>query len=257
MSADEDDAVRAAQLRAAAAEWSRATYLANLSHELRSPLNAILGFAEIISEQMLGPEANGEYRDFAADIAKSGKQLLALLNDVIDLSKLDVGRRELADSEIVLGDVVDEAIGLLAEQARTRHVRIRNDLDGAGPTLRAERRALKQILFNLLNNAIRFTRSDGKVTIGVVARPDGGIGLRVADTGIGIPADRMTTVFEPFRAGEPLTARTPRQGTGLGLAVSRALARLHGGDIELESRPGRGTTVTLCLPRQRVLDGKT
>ena len=233
----------------AAEDASRAkdNFLAHMSHELRTPLNAILGFSEVIRDQLLGRDAGARYRDYAADIHGSGTHLLNLVNDILDLSKIEAGKFELYKEMIDGGHIVEECVSMMRTAAENGGV----DLQLVPPPkvpLLVDERAFKQIVLNLLSNAVKFTPAGGTVTVRVV-RDDTHFTLAVADTGIGMSAMARAVAFEPFRRGDVSTA-SKYAGTGLGLAISRELARLLGGDLAIESEIGRGTIATLRLPVQ-------
>jgi signal transduction histidine kinase len=232
------------------ANQAKSDFLANMSHELRTPLNAILGFSEIIEAQLYGPLGHAKYREYAGDVHKSGTHLLDLINDVLDLSKIDAGRMELRESVFALGDLVGEAVALLRDKA-SHHVGL--DVHVPHPiTVSADRRLTKQILINLLSNAIKFTPKGGKISIGMWENPGSGIEITVADTGIGMTAEQIEKAFSVYGQVDSRIARN-HEGTGLGLPISQSLARLHGGDLLAHSLPGQGTRMTLVLPESRIV----
>jgi PAS domain S-box-containing protein len=238
-----------------AAEFANRTktqFLANMSHELRTPLNAILGFSEVIAREMFGPVA-AKYLGYAADIHRSGRHLLALVNDVLDLSKLEAGKLELHESEFALSDLVEECLTLLRAQAEAGEVRLKNALPAALPSLRADARAVKQLLLNFLSNAVKFTPEGGEVR--VEAQDDAGLALSVIDTGIGMTAAEIEVALSPFGQIDSRLARK-HDGTGLGLPICRSLLELHGGELRLTSTPNVGTTLTAWFPPQRLIRGK-
>jgi two-component system cell cycle sensor histidine kinase PleC len=220
-----------------------------MSHELRTPLNAILGFSEIIKTQLYGPLGHGKYIEYAEDVHKSGAHLLELINDVLDLSKIDAGKMELRKSVFSLTELINDTVMLLREKARG-HVSIELCLS-AQIQVMADRRLTKQILINLLSNAIKFTPRGGAITVGALEKDDRGIEIYVADTGIGMTALQIEKAFSLYGQVDSRIARAD-EGTGLGLSISHALARLHGGDLTAQSVPGRGTRMTLTLPESRV-----
>jgi PAS domain S-box-containing protein len=245
--------LKLAKEQAELASRAKSEFLANMSHELRTPLNAVIGFSEIIKDEVLGHDPE-KYRAYAADIHTSGLHLLSLINDILDLSKIEAGKAELLEAEIEVGDVIRSAARLVRERADSAEVELATSLPPGLPLLWAERRALMQILLNLLSNAIKFTPAGGKVTVGARIEPERAFVIWVADTGIGISAKDIERALMPFgQVGNPLTR--DQQGTGLGLPLSRALVELHGGTLVLDSEPGAGTTVSVVLPWRRLMTG--
>jgi signal transduction histidine kinase len=220
-----------------------------MSHELRTPLNAILGFSEVTLSELFGPLGHPRYREYAEDVHKSGVHLLDLINDVLDLSKLDAGRMELKESIFKVPQLVAEALLMVRDKARDRCV-LAVDMTDSLPSIHADKRLIKQILLNLLSNAIKFTPAGGAVTVSVKEISDG-IVVEVRDTGIGMSRAALETAFSPYGQVDSKIARE-HQGTGLGLPISRSLAELHGGSLIAESAPGEGTTMILCLPLSRI-----
>jgi PAS domain S-box-containing protein len=247
----EDEIVRAKEA-AEFANRSKSQFLANMSHELRTPLNAILGFSQIITEQMFGPVGSAKYLEYVADIHSSGKHLLHLINDILDLSKLEAGKLELRESLIDVPPLVEDCLTFVRERAKTACVQLVFDTPDGLPTLRADERSVKQILLNLLSNAIKFTPQGGCVTLRVRLTPNQTINFSVSDTGIGMSSAEIDIAFTPFGQVDSEVVRR-HEGTGLGLPLSRSLARLHGGDLTIQSAPGKGTTVTLFFPADRVV----
>jgi len=226
----------------------KAMFLANTSHELRTPLNAIIGFSRLIAEQ---PTRTTEVASYARTINTSGEHLLALINDLLEMSKIEAGRFELQDEAIVLGDAFTEATSLLGVPARAKSISLTTDLAVPDAVLTADAKAIRQILINLLSNAIKFTPEAGHVSLGAVINDAGELIIRVTDTGIGIPAEALARIFQPFERASDAAVRK-LEGTGLGLSITRGLITLHGGTIALDSAVGQGTIVTVCLPASRV-----
>ncbi len=234
---------------AEAANRHKSAFLANMSHELRTPLNAIIGFSEVLGEGIFG-ELNEKQREYVDDIRGSGHHLLSLINDILDLSKIEAGRLELHLAGFSLPDAVQNALVLMKERALRRGVNLHAELSPALGELLADERKLKQVLINLLSNAVKFTPEGGSVT--VRGTPAGcGVRMEVRDTGIGIPERDQTLIFEEFRQAEGEHTRR-HEGTGLGLALSKRLVELHGGEIGVESEPGRGSTFFFTLPGEPV-----
>jgi PAS domain S-box-containing protein len=237
------------QARIAAEEASRAksSFLAIMSHELRTPLNTILGFAEIIRDAAFGPGAGERYREYAGDIFNSGSHLLELINDILDLSKIEAGRMEIEPQWQQLRYTLASVTRLVREKAARQTVDLVVEFDPDLPLLYADERAFKQIMLNVLSNAFKFTPPGGRITIHAGRRPDGGVVVSVTDTGPGIPPERLERLFIPF---EQIDNRYNREaaGTGLGLSLTKGLVDIHGGSVVIESTVGTGTTVTVMLP---------
>jgi signal transduction histidine kinase len=228
----------------------KSEFLANMSHELRTPLNAILGFSEILKVQLYGPLGHVKYREYAEDVHKSGTHLLELINDVLDLSKIDAGKMELRESVFSVSELIDDAMVLIRDKAKD-HVRLELNVQEDTKIL-ADKRLIKQILINLLSNAIKFTPEGGAITVGTQHGSGQEIQIYVADTGIGMDARQLDKAFSPYGQIDSRVAQT-HQGTGLGLPIAQSLARLHGGDIIGHSSPGHGTRMILHLPASRVV----
>jgi two-component system cell cycle sensor histidine kinase PleC len=238
------------------ANAAKSMLLANVSHELRTPLNAIIGFSDAMRHKIFGPLGNARYDEYAEDIQRSGQLLLSLINDLLDVTKLDAGRYELTESQCDLGVLAREATGLVKIQAERGGVTLSVSTDDGLPRLFADERALRQVILNLLSNAVKFTPSGGSVRIACGLNPFGEPSIEVRDTGRGIPEDEIQNLFQPFaRTAEAKRASTP--GTGLGLAIVKSLVELHQGRVALESRVGFGTTVTVTLPAERLIATET
>ena len=222
----------------------KSEFLANMSHELRTPLNAIIGFSEVLSERMFG-EINEKQAEYLGDILESGRHLLSLINDILDLSKIEAGRMELEPAEFDLPNVIENTLILVRERAARRGVALGQAVDERLGTIRADERKVKQVLLNLLSNALKFTPEGGNIDVRAAIR-DGVAEISVKDSGVGIAAEDQEAVFEEFR--QVGTASRKVEGTGLGLAISRRFVELHGGRIWVESAPGAGTTFTFTLP---------
>jgi PAS domain S-box-containing protein len=243
--------LRNARETAEAASRAKSAFLANMSHELRTPLNAIIGFSEVMKGEMMGPLGSDRYRGYANDIHGSGKHLLQLINDVLDISKIEAGKAELRDEQIDLGRVIDECASLIAPQAAANAISIKVDVPNELPGLRGDTRAIKQVLLNLLSNAVKFTPARGKVALSARLGETGDLEIAVADTGIGIAKESIERIFEPFyQVDSDLSRRF--EGTGLGLSLVKGLVGMHGGTIGVQSVPEQGTTFTIVLPAARV-----
>jgi two-component system cell cycle sensor histidine kinase PleC len=228
------------------ANATKTAFLANMSHELRTPLNAILGFSEIINTEALGPSARDKYRDYAGDILTSGRHLLSLINDLLDIAKIEAGKLEVAPQWIEAGRSVRECVHLMETRAAEQKIHLSWSVAADTPRIFADERALRQILFNLVSNAIKFTPEGGRVEVRVWRRDDMAV-LTVEDTGCGIPKDQIDRIFLPFEQIDNRYAATAG-GTGLGLTLVKALCELHGGSCVLESEPGQGTQVHVRFP---------
>jgi signal transduction histidine kinase len=237
-----------ARVAAEASSRVKSQFLANMSHELRTPLNAIIGFSEMIRDAIMGPVA-ARYREYAHDIHNCGRLLLGVISDVLDLSKVEVGRLDLHDEQVDLAKVVGDCHRLISERVKAGRLELAIDLPPDLPMLVGDELRLKQIVLNLLSNAVKFTPAGGRVALSAAVAPDGSLALRVSDTGIGMKPEEIPIALEPFRQID--SAHTRRyEGTGLGLPLARTLAELHGGSLE------RGTTVTVRLPAERLLGGR-
>ena len=227
------------------ANQHKSAFLANMSHELRTPLNAVIGFSEMLSARYFG-DLTDKQAEYVGDIHGSGKHLLSLINDILDLSKIEAGRMELEEGEFDLRAALDNALTLVRERAQRSGVALRLETDPALGAFRGDERKLKQVVLNLLSNAVKFTPRGGAV--GVVARQaNGSAEIAVSDTGVGIAPRDQEAIFEAFRqVGTDVTRK--REGTGLGLALSRRFVELHGGTIRVESEPGKGSKFTVTLP---------
>ncbi len=244
------DAERRALQAAADAARAKSDFLANMSHELRTPLNAIIGFSEMMGAQMLGPLSD-RYREYANDITGSARHLLALISDVLDLSKVEAGRMDLADDAVDIAEVTHACVTMIAPQAEQGRLAVRTDFPVDLPRLRGDRRRIVQIVLNLLTNAVKFTPAGGSVELGA-RRERGGLTVTIADTGIGIAAEDIPRVMQDWGQAHSELSRSG-EGTGLGLPLSRRLMELHGGTLQLQSQPGVGTTVSLWFPADRVM----
>jgi len=239
---------------AASTEANRAKslFLANMSHELRTPLNAVIGFSEIIHDQPVGTVVTEQYRDYAKDIHSAGQHLLRIVNDVLDISKIEAGRSELHQDRMEIAHVARRALKLVEAAASNAGVTITADLPPDLPDLIADEIRVKQILINLLSNAVKFSKTPGLAVLGAAPRPDGGLALWVRDNGIGMTEREIALARQPFRQVQNSFARQ-HEGAGLGLSLVEGFIALHGGRMEIDSKPGEGTTVSLVFPPERVV----
>jgi signal transduction histidine kinase len=227
-----------------AASQHKSQFLANMSHELRTPLNAIIGFSEVLTERMFG-ELNEKQDEYLRDIYASGQHLLSLINDILDLSKIEAGRMELDLADFNLPTALDSALTLVRERAGRRGIALHLSLDEGLGQMRADERKVRQVVLNLLSNAIKFTPEGGRIEVRAEPR-DRYVEVSVSDTGVGIAPDDQQAIFEEFR--QVGTADKKVEGTGLGLALSRKFVELHGGKIWVHSEVGMGSTFTFTIP---------
>ena len=231
---------------AESASRAKSEFLANMSHELRTPLNAIIGFSEIMEREMFGPLGHARYKEYSGDILSSGQHLLALINDILDMSKIEAGKLTLRPEALELPEIIEDVVRLIRTRAEAGGLILALDIPEL-PAVEADYRALKQILLNLLTNAVKFTPRGGRVEVAAKARIDGRVQVSVTDTGIGIAEADLARLAKPFEQIESQHAKT-QQGTGLGLALTKSLVEGHGGALEIKSRSGIGTTVSFSLP---------
>lgn len=234
----------------ASADQAKSQFLATMSHELRTPLNAILGFSEIMKSETFGPLGNARYLEYTNDIFRSGQHLLSLINDVLDFTRADAGELQLHEEEVDLDEVVRDAVGMVRRQAETHDLTLRIESTPNLPLLIADHRRVRQVLLNLLSNAVKFTPDGGQVFVRTTMEREG-LTIRVTDTGIGIAKSDIPLAMERFGQIDSDLARK-YEGTGLGLPLSKCLMEGHGGTLDVESELGRGTTVTLTFPQERL-----
>ena len=239
--------LNAARIQAELGSRAKSEFLANMSHELRTPLNAIIGFSQLIRSQCLGEIRQTKYLDYLGDIETSGQHLLDLINDILDLSKIEAGKIDLRLGETDLVKLLRDCTSMMKERAVTAEVALLSHLPNYDIVIMADGRKLKQVVLNLLSNAIKFTPPGGKVVVAPAVDSTTGVRIEIRDTGIGIAEGDIARVFEPFTQIENSLTRK-HEGSGLGLPLTRALVELHGGRLELTSRLGAGTTATVTLP---------
>jgi signal transduction histidine kinase len=230
-----------------AASRHKSEFLANMSHELRTPLNAVIGFSEVLTDRMFG-ELNEKQDEYLKDIHASGQHLLSLINDILDLSKVEAGRMELELTHFNLLATLDNALTLVRERAGRHGIAMHMSVDERVEHVRADERKIRQVVLNLLSNAIKFTPDGGRIDVRAVPG-DGGVEVSVSDTGVGIAPEDQEAIFEEFR--QVGTAAKKVEGTGLGLALSRRFIELHGGSIRVGSQVGAGSTFTFTIPVRR------
>jgi two-component system cell cycle sensor histidine kinase PleC len=242
-----------ARRRAESANIAKSRFLATMSHELRTPLNAILGFSEVMKSELLGPLKNSTYKEYAANVHYSGSHLLHLINEILDISRIEAGRYDLNEEAIRLVDVAEDCHRLLKLRAESKSLTIELDLDQTLPMVWADERAMRQICLNLLSNALKFTPKGGQITLSVYRDEAGGQTLSIRDTGPGIPREEIPRIMQAFGQGS-LAHENAEGGTGLGLPIVKSLVELHEGVFELRSELRKGTEVLVALPRQRVME---
>ncbi len=245
-----EEALNRAKEEAELANRAKTDFLANMSHELRTPLNSVIGFSDMLKSECFGPLGDPRYREYAEDINESGCHLLAVISDILDVSKIEAGVMEVSEENVLVGAAVESCVRMVNERAEKGRVALSVKVSDDLPVLRADSRQVKQILLNLLSNAIKFTPAGGGIAISAGVGDSREVVLRVSDSGIGIAAGKIPRVLEPFgQAGDILTRN--HEGTGLGLSLAKSLIELHGGTLTLESELERGTTVTVRFPPER------
>jgi two-component system cell cycle sensor histidine kinase PleC len=242
-----------ARRRAEEANLAKSRFLATMSHELRTPLNAILGFSEVMTNEVFGPHASPSYREYAQDIHGSGQHLLTLINEILDLSRIEAGRYELQEEALLVAHVVDDCRHMMNLRAKAKNQTVKEAIDPSLPRLWADERAVRQIVLNILSNAIKFTPQGGEITIKVGRTSSGGQYVSVKDTGPGIPEDEIPIVMSSFGRGS-LAIKAAEQGSGLGLPIVKGFVELHGGGFQLKSKPREGTEAIVTFPASRVMD---
>ena len=243
-----------ARRRAETANMAKSQFLATMSHELRTPLNAILGFSELMRGEMLGPIGNPEYRNYLDDIHASGQHLLRIINDILDLSRIEAGKRELREELTSLTEIAREATSLLDLKARTKGIAVEEVYEDNLPKIVVDEQAIRQVVLNLISNALKFTPAGGEVTIKVGRTQSGGQYVSVRDNGPGIAEDELPIVLSAFGQGS-ISIKTAEQGTGLGIPIVQALMHQHGGNFTLRSKLGVGTEAIATFPAKRVVSG--
>jgi signal transduction histidine kinase len=233
------------------ANRAKSEFLANMSHELRTPLNAIIGFSEIMKNQSFGPLGSPQYLEYMEDIYNSGNHLVAIINDILDLSKIEAGRMDLKETKLPLRSVIESCIRIMRERAESAEITLTASVPDNLPDLQADERLVKQMLINLLSNGVKFTQAGGSVTVGAQFK-GGALLIGVADNGVGMNREEALIALEPFRQVDGSHERQ-LEGTGLGLPLVKSYIELHGGGFRLDSGPGKGTMVTLTFPPERIM----
>ena len=246
-----ETALESSRKVAESANRAKSEFLATMSHELRTPLNAIIGFSELMQREAFGSLGNANYKDYVRDIYQCAIHLLELINDILDVSKIEAGRMELNEEEVDVVNVIQSAFRLVRERAAENDVKLTLALSERTPNLAADTRAVKQVLLNLLSNAVKFTPAGGSVVVNTAIDERGDFLIRVKDTGIGMAPDEVAIALTPFGQVESSLSRR-YEGTGLGLSLSKGLIELHGGKLEIDSEPNNGTCVTVRFPASRI-----
>ncbi|MFZ0847268.1 MAG: histidine kinase dimerization/phospho-acceptor domain-containing protein, partial [Pseudolabrys sp.] len=247
----EEELIKSRQ-QAERASTAKSEFLAKISHEIRTPLNAIIGFSEVMMDERFGPVGNDRYRQYLRDIHASGGHLISLLNDLLDLSKIEAGKLELSFVSVNLNDLVQQCVAIMQEQANKERVIIRTSLPANLPQIVADARSVRQIALNLLSNSIKFTGAGGQVIVSTAVNDDNEVVLRVRDTGVGMTEKELETALEPFRQ-LATSARWGASGTGLGLPITKALAEANHARFAITSEVDDGTLVEVAFPATRVL----
>ncbi len=242
-----------ARRRAESANLAKSRFLATMSHELRTPLNAILGFSEVMKGELFGPHGVSAYKEYSNDIHVSGQHLLMLINEILDLSRVEAGRYELKEESVSLPGVVEDCCRLLSMRAKSRNLAVTEALESDLPRIWADERAVRQVTLNLLTNAIKFTPQGGSIAVKVGWTGNGGQYVSIKDTGPGIPPEEIPIVLSSFGRGS-LAHKNAEEGTGLGLPIVKGLVELHGGQFRLSSKLRQGTEAVVIFPPERVMD---
>jgi two-component system cell cycle sensor histidine kinase PleC len=242
-----------ARRRAEEANLAKSRFLASMSHELRTPLNAILGFSEVMSAEVLGPLANQTYKEYATDIHHSGQHLLDLINEILDLSRIEAGKYELSEEAVSLLDIAEDCIGMVQLRARGKNIAISQQFEPKLPAIWADEKSMRQVVLNLLSNAVKFTPQGGEIHVKVGWTAGGGQYIAIKDNGPGIPEEEIPVVLSAFGQGS-IAIKSAEQGTGLGLPIVQAILAKHDGQFVLKSKLREGTEVIAILPARRVLE---
>jgi signal transduction histidine kinase len=248
-----DHALQGARRQAESANRAKSEFLANMSHELRTPLNAILGFSEMAVNEVFGPLGHEKYREYVNDIHHSGSHLLQVINDILDISKIEFGTTKLHEEQCKVRDLIDSALRLIKERAKQANLNLIAEVEPDLPDLRVDPRLVKQSLLNLLSNAVKFTGSGGRISVRGYREPHGSIAISVTDSGIGIAKGDIERVKSPFEQVDTSLSRK-YEGTGLGLPLVSSFVELHGGSLDIDSKVGVGTIAVMRFPATRACE---
>lgn len=248
-----EQSLRMAKDQADAANRAKSVFLANMSHELRTPLNAIIGFSEMMSKETFGPLGHDKYGEYMTDVLSSARHLLEIINEVLDMSKIEAGRIELDEGEVDMQALVRSVTRMMDSRAFGNNLTLKTHIEENLPNLQGDQRLVRQILINLVGNAVKFSRSGGTVEVDCRMLEDGRMQIKVRDEGMGIPGDKIQQAMEPFGQVSDRPENSNFQGTGLGLPLAKAMAELHDGELDLESEVGKGTTVFIAFPAWRII----
>ena len=242
-----EEELRAAKFAAEQANSHKSEFLARVSHEIRTPLNAIIGFSDMMAEQRFGPIGSPRYLEYARDIGRSGKHVLDIVNDLLDISKIEAGEMDVSFAAVALNDTIAEAVSLLQPQANSQRVIIRTSLSSSVPEIVADHRSIKQIALNLLSNAIRFTPAGGQIVVSTAYEANGSVALRIRDTGVGMSQSELEQAMKPFRQVNG-SSRPRGDGTGLGLPLTKAMVEANRAEFDIRSAPNEGTLIEISFP---------
>jgi len=247
-----EEELRAAKREAETASSHKSDFLARVSHEIRTPLNAIIGFSELMAGERFGPIGSPRYLEYAHDIGRSGKLVLDIVNDLLDISKIEAGEQEMDFGAVSLNEALLETVSILQPQANSQRVIVRTSLSSSVPDVVADLRSVKQIAINILSNAIRFTPAGGQIVVSTAYEQDGNVSLRIRDTGVGMTRHQLEQAMKPFKQVTGFQ-RQRGDGTGLGLPLAKAMTEANRAQFSMNSQPGQGTLVEIIFPSQRVL----